>query len=358
MPPPRRQRAHAAAAAACVLAMLSSFALSCGGGAFVARQGFQAGSSGGVLTGHAGPQARGLHQRRAAQPELKPPEGFSPPEPKPLTVTSSELLPALVGGSLALLIRFLPVFVVGWRPGLAGDGDKGKYALQLGPLKFRDGSLATDGKLKRPEQPLILYEYEGSPFCRKVREALSMLDVTCELRPCPGARSGFSRQLAERTGRMTVPYLIDPNSEKEMFESDDIVDYLFETYGPGKAEVPFSLREPTSTVTGSYATMFRGLAGATPDPAARPENTERKALELWGYDASPFVKVVREKMCSLMLPHVMVPCARGSANRDVMMEQTGVQFQVPFLRDANTGVEMFEAAEICKYLDAVYTTKA
>ncbi|CAE8708171.1 unnamed protein product [Polarella glacialis] len=292
---------------------------------------------------------------RTSPPDLEPPKDFAPPKPKPLTVTRPDLLPALLGGALALLIRFLPVFVVGWRPGLASDADKGKYALQLGPLKFRDESLATDGKLKRPTQPLVLYEYEGSPFCRKVREALSMLDVSCEMRPCPGARAGFSQELAQRTGRRTVPYLIDPNTGEEMFESDDIVDYLFETYGPGKSEVPFFLKEPISAFTGTYATIFRGLAGATPEPGVRPENCTRRALELWGYDASPFVKLVREKLCALTLPHVLVPCARGSANRDLMMTQTGVQFQVPFLRDANTGVELFEAAEICEYLEAVYT---
>ncbi len=29
-----------------------------------------------------------------------------------------------------------------------------------------------------------------------------------------------------------MPYLIDPNSGSEMFESDDIVDYMLDTYGP------------------------------------------------------------------------------------------------------------------------------
>ncbi|CAK0862139.1 unnamed protein product [Prorocentrum cordatum] len=285
----------------------------------------------------------------------------APPEPRPLAVTRPELLPALLGGGLALLALrpcLLCSSVRGLAPGAAGRRGRGQVrpAARPAPVPRRQPGDRREAE-KRPAEPLILYEYEGSPFCRKVREALSMLDVSCEMRPCPGARSGFSRQLADRTGRMTVPYLVDPNSGREMFESDDIVDYLFDAYGPGRGEVPFFLREPFSAVTGGYATMLRGLAGSSPDPAALPGNTERRALELWGYDASPFVKLVREKLCSLMLPHVLVPCARGSANRDIMMEQTGVQFQVPFLRDANTGVELFEAAEICEYLDAVYTEK-
>ena len=37
-----------------------------------------------------------------------------------------------------------------------------------------------------------------------------------------------------------------------------------------------------------------------------------------------------------------------------MVEQTG-RFQVPYLVDPNTGVQMFEGPEIVEYLDAVYT---
>ena len=77
-----------------------------------------------------------------------------------------------------------------------------KYAYKIGPIAFRDTSpLLADAP--RPETPLVLYEYEGSPFCRKVREAALLLDVSLELRPCPGARSGFANELKERTGRMT-----------------------------------------------------------------------------------------------------------------------------------------------------------
>ena len=65
---------------------------------------------------------------------------------------------------------------------------------------------------------------------------------------------------------------------------------------------------------------------------------------------------MREALGSLCLLHVMVSCSRGSANRDKMVERTG-RFQVPFLVDPNTGVEMFESAEIVEYLEAVYTVK-
>ncbi len=53
----------------------------------------------------------------------------------------------------------------------------------------------------------------------------------------------------------------------------------------------------------------------------------------------------------------MVYAARGSANRNRLVAKTGQQFQVPFLADPNTGIEMFESREILKYLDEVYTVK-
>ena len=56
------------------------------------------------------------------------------------------------------------------------------------------------------------------------------------------------------------------------------------------------------------------------------------------------------------LPHIVVSCSRGSRNRDKMLEKVG-RFQVPFIVDDNTGIEMFEGAEIVDYLEAVYTVR-
>ena len=44
------------------------------------------------------------------------------------------------------------------------------------------------------------------------------------------------------------------------------------------------------------------------------------------------------------------------ANRRVLESKTKT-FQVPYIVDPNTGVSMFESAEIVKYLDATYTKK-
>ena len=75
----------------------------------------------------------------------------------------------------------------------------------------------------RPEQPLQLYEFEACPFCRKVREALSVLDLDADVRPCPKRGPRFRAEVQRRGGKAQFPWLVDPNAGIEMYESDAIV---------------------------------------------------------------------------------------------------------------------------------------
>lgn len=87
---------------------------------------------------------------------------------------------------------------------------------------------------RRPATRLELYNMEGSPYCRKVREALTALDLEHVVRNVPKGspkRETFKAQ----AGKVQVPYLVDPNTGDALFESDDIVDYLYAQYGPGTA---------------------------------------------------------------------------------------------------------------------------
>ncbi len=83
-----------------------------------------------------------------------------------------------------------------------------------------------------PQESLELYSYEGSPFCRLVRETLSELEIPYLLH---NVAQGSPRRAAfiARSGKMTVPYLIDRNTHTAMFESADIVAYLKQTYVTG-----------------------------------------------------------------------------------------------------------------------------
>lgn len=304
----------------------------------------------------------------ATRPKVEVPKDFVLPEPKPLTITSKTDLGTFAANTLALLLRLgTSAFVLGWKIDTLfapkEDANK-KYALQLGPLRIRDSSSVLD-QAPRPQQPLILYEYDASPFCRRVREMLNLLDLPVEYRPCPGARAGkFSQELAQRTGgRQTVPYLVDPNTGIEMFESNDQINYLLEKYGPPsdmfdkKALWPITW-EAFSITTSTWCAIVRQIPAKARQSNARPDNEDMEPLELWGYEGSPFVAIVRTTLCALCLPHVLIPCSRGSANRDKLVAKTGRPFQVPYLVDPNTGIEMLESAEIVEYLQAVYTISA
>ena len=72
----------------------------------------------------------------------------------------------------------------------------------------------------RPEKPLILYEYEACPFCRKVREALTQLDLSVQIRPCPRGGQRFRPEVVRHGGREQFPYLIDPNAGCLLYTSD------------------------------------------------------------------------------------------------------------------------------------------
>ena len=134
-----------------------------------------------------------------------------------------------------------------------------------------------------------------------------------------------------------------------MYESDEIIMYLFEKYGPGIDGIPFLLKGPLAALTCGIASLWRAGKGAgySGDPAKRPA----LPIALWSYEASPFCKVVKERLCELGLAHELHACARGSPKRALLLARTG-RFQVPYIEDPNTGVKMFESAEIneCAYI--------
>lgn len=116
-------------------------------------------------------------------------------------------------------------------------------------LRYGKGMHAKDGG--KNEQALILYSFESSPYARPVRELLCELELHYEVKQMgrtervdwllPALRKRFAPdykptqrnrvELLERAGRVAVPYLIDPNTGAELFESTEIIAYLKRTYG-------------------------------------------------------------------------------------------------------------------------------
>jgi glutathione S-transferase len=213
----------------------------------------------------------------------------------------------------------------------------------------RLGSGVSVGKLgKRPAKPLQLYEFEGCPYCRKVREALTILDLEADVFPCPKNGARFRPEVLKQGGKAQFPFLVDPNAKTSMYESDDIVRHLFREYGDG--------RVPALLAAGPLTLATAALAGAVRPGLgihARPSRAPKKPLELWSFEASPFCRIAREALCTLELPYRLHNVGKGSPRRAAFVERSG-KMQVPYLADPNTKIELFESADIVAYLERSY----
>ena len=133
-------------------------------------------------------------------------------------------------------------------------------APKRGPLAVPSSGLASAMRLWRgsfaktsaraPEEPLVLYSFEASPYSRLVREVLAEMELPYLLRSMAKekagdigtswlrlergeyrpVRGGRREALEEMGGKIQVPYLIDPNAGVAMYESSDIIDHLRQTY--------------------------------------------------------------------------------------------------------------------------------
>ncbi len=212
-------------------------------------------------------------------------------------------------------------------------GGLGAYVGNLGP---------------RPERRLALYETEACPASRKVREALSMLDLDADVRPCPEGGSVHMRELEALDTKTQIPTLVDANTAVVLQGSDAIVAYLFKTYGDGR--VPFLLRlGPVTNAASALASAARGGHGGDYTPSRRPA----RELELWSYEASPYCRFAREALDEHEIPYVLHNMARNSPRRPAFEKMSG-RMQFPYLVDPNTGTSMFESDAIAKYIAETY----
>lgn len=92
--------------------------------------------------------------------------------------------------------------------------------VRLGPVLPASGEAPP-----APAKPIILYEYEGCPFCAKVREAAFVLGLQVLHRPTPretlkaygvSKESRFRPVVKEAGGKLSFPYLVDENTGKSM----------------------------------------------------------------------------------------------------------------------------------------------
>ncbi|KAL0928862.1 hypothetical protein M5K25_000789 [Dendrobium thyrsiflorum] len=215
---------------------------------------------------------------------FSPAVGFKPPQPKPFSVRSDKFLDIL-GASLALPFRLgTGAFVQGYSASLVSKDQipPNEYALSIAGFKLKETSRLGP----RPEKPIEIYEFErltgyfscpwttghktiSCPFCRKVREIVSILDLDILFYPCPKNGPNFRPKVLQMGGKQQFPYMdwegncvhewsgasirfvrfwsvgskgyllnvkvqVDPNTGVSMYESDDIIKYLVTKYGKGQ----------------------------------------------------------------------------------------------------------------------------
>lgn len=227
---------------------------------------------------------------------------------------------------------------------------------------------------KQPELPLKLYDIEASPFCRRVREVLTALNLDAEIYPCPKKGTRF-RPVAEKlAGKTQFPLLVDENTGLKILESQDIIDYLFEHYGKtGKTPKKWQ-NLPKTPLRELLAGAPRGLRGLKAEKSNTSKPAPNQLLQLWSFEGSPYTRLVRERLCELEIPYVlrnvakerwqdMGPavlrlkpgkyCPLQGGKREKELDRNS-KMQVPYLIDPNTGVAMYESADILRYLDYTY----
>jgi len=251
--------------------------------------------------------------------------------------------------------------------------------LTLGPINFATSVLATlvrtgggissKSAALKPKMPLKLFDMEGCPYCRLVRETLTELDLDAEIYPCPKQGERFRIQVIEKGGKAQFPFLIDPNTGAEIYESLSIIKYLFEIYGQRPLPLKWQLGS-LQTMGSMLASTARPGLGITKKASMAPV----LLLELYSFESSPYARLVRECLCEMEIPYILHNCGRTElgewvlpslrdalkivpnselTNRKILQEKTG-RMAIPYLIDPNENIEMFESAKIVEYLEATY----
>lgn len=241
-------------------------------------------------------------------------------------------------------------------------------ALGVSLMRPRRGLVAA-GHRRAPEQTLVLFEAEYCPHCRHVREVLTALDLDALIYPIPKRGQRFKAKLLDMGGEARIPFLFDPNTDSNLYGSTTIVEHLYREYGPEDAKIP-----ALGIASSFTATLLRGSKGMFSAPGKAPE----QPLELYSFEGSPFARLVRETLCELEIPFLLhnvgktqgrlaewlppkLRHKRGytpeSTKRQQLAERGGL-VMVPYLVDPNSGVAMYESADIQRYLRDTYGLSA
>ncbi|EZG78204.1 putative glutathione S-transferase domain protein [Gregarina niphandrodes] len=277
-----------------------------------------------------------------------------------------------------------------------------QLTLMLASLsRLMSGYISADGleQCRRPVKPLELYEFQACPYCRRVRETLHYLAIDYICYPTPKEslksqgvfiNSRFRPAVKTLGGKCQFPFLVDKNvfdnavefdpkvsaiiknntrdGAVMLYESGDINAYLWAVYGD-KAVPSLRWRIIQSEWFDSVSRVITMIArpcldmGVFRAASRQPE----KPLQFWGTEGSAPCARVLETLATLELPYHCHPMPQGYAPvRKAFAKEhadkiSGWRKSVgfvkqPFLRDPNTGIDMFESRDIVQYLKKTYQT--
>lgn len=235
---------------------------------------------------------------------------------------------------------------------------------------WRGTSAVYQKGVSQPAKPIKLYEFESSPYCRLVRMAVNELHLNVEIYPCPKGGSVWRQEAKRVGGKMQFPLLVDENTDTVMYESTDIVNYLFMTY-LGKVPSKWQPKHMKAMLVGSFLASGIRLAGGM---KAKPNKQPQAPLTLYAFESSPYARPVKERLSELEIPYTWIslgkeqmadmgPATRSwnrkpykpakGSKRETMQAELG-HIASPYLIDPNTDTKMPESDAILAYLDNTY----
>ncbi|MDV3504636.1 glutathione S-transferase N-terminal domain-containing protein [Marinobacter sp. M-5] len=207
-------------------------------------------------------------------------------------------------------------------------------------------------------KPLVLYEYNGCPFCQRVRAVISELDLDAQVYPTPRvtikayAKAGDSRyrhEVQEKSGQLMFPYMEDPNTGARMSDSGAIIAYLLETYGGGARARTFSSLPISKLMLRSLRlSLYFGMLRV-------PSRLPAEPLIFFGAQGNAGSIRVFDALTCLELPYLWKACARGSRKEAELAELAGSSARL-CLKDPNTDFVSSVPTAIVRYLYKTYQT--
>lgn len=103
---------------------------------------------------------------------------------------------------------------------------------------------------------LTLYSDVNCPFCQRVLQVAENLNVTFDIKELSEDES-LRTELIERGGKDQVPFLVDAETGKTMYESGDIIEYIRDNYANTSGN-PVEAAKPRVHISNSVCESCEG----------------------------------------------------------------------------------------------------